>query len=126
MIDSKFLPLDLIGLFKRRCMHAFGFSIAGLRRAWQEEAFRVEAVVALALVPWSLSFDISGLERAVLIIVVMMVLLVEIMNTAIEVTIDRISSERHPLSRQAKDLGSAAVLLSIAIAAITWLSVLWL
>lgn len=125
MIHSSPTSTALTGLLKRRGWHAFGFSLAGLKRVWQEEAFRVEAIMTLVLVPVALSLQLAPIERLALIGVLLLVLIVETLNTAVEVTIDHISTERHPLAKQAKDLGSAAVLLSLALALLTWVVLPW-
>lgn len=90
-----------------------------------EAAFRQELALLLILGGASFALDITALERAALIVSLLLVLLVEILNTAIETTIDRISTERHPLSGLAKDLGSAAVFTSLTIAAVVWSTVLF-
>ena len=115
---------SLASLLRRRLVGALSFSLLGLRRAWHEEAFRVETALALVLIPLALWLGESGVQRALLIGSVLLVLIVELLNTAIEVIVNRISPELHLLSGQAKDLGSAAVLLSIVAAALTWLLVL--
>ncbi|MES2632607.1 MAG: diacylglycerol kinase [Pseudomonadota bacterium] len=103
-----------------RVMHATGYSFSGLRRAWGEPAFRLEAILAIVLVPASLWIGRSWVESAVLAATVALVLIVELLNTAIEVTVDRIGPEWHELSGRAKDLGSAAVFLSLVLAACVW------
>jgi diacylglycerol kinase (ATP) len=107
-----------------RMWHAAGYSMAGLRAAWQEAAFRLEACLAFVMLP--LSFFIAGgwVEVALLAGSVLLVLIVELLNTAIEAAIDRIGLERHPLSKRAKDMGSAAVLLAVLLAGGIWLTAL--
>jgi diacylglycerol kinase (ATP) len=107
-----------------RMWHAAGYSMAGLRAAWQEAAFRLEACLAFVMLP--LSFYIAGgwVEVALLAGSVLLVLIVELLNTAIEAAIDRIGLERHPLSKRAKDMGSAAVLLAVLLAGGIWLTAL--
>lgn len=85
-----------------------------------EEAFRIEAILALFLIPAALWLGHSGLERAVLLMSVIAVLIVELLNSGIEVAIDRIGKEHHPLSGAAKDLGSAAVHLSLLQVPLVW------
>lgn len=112
-------------LIKRRFWAASLYSWAGLRAAWRsEEAFRLE--VLLALVLWPLAFVIgnSALEIALLTASLTLVLIVELLNTALEKTIDRISLDFHPMSRMVKDMGSAAVALSIVQAVTVWLVIL--
>lgn len=90
-----------------------------------EAAFRQEFIISIALVVFSFFLNISALEQLMLIGVLGFVLIVEVLNTAIEATVDRIGLDHHPLSGLAKDLGSLAVLLSLLIAFVTWLVVLW-
>jgi len=110
----------------RRLLLAAGYSIKGLRAAWcQEAAFRQELILAMLLAPIALWLDFSVMERLLLIAVLVLVLVVELLNSAIEAAIDRIGPERHELSGQAKDLGSAAVFLSLLLAAAVWGTLLW-
>ncbi len=110
----------------RRVLLAAGYSIKGLRAAWcQEAAFRQELILCLVLIPIALWLDFSVMERLLLVAVLVQVLVVELLNSAIEAAIDRIGPEPHELSGQAKDLGSAAVFLSLLLAAVVWLSLLW-
>lgn len=108
----------------RRLILASGYSLAGLRSALRlDTAFRQETVLfAAGLVITSL-LHITGVERALLIGSLFLVLIVELLNTAVECAIDRISHEIHPLSKRAKDLGSAAVFLALANAAFIWASI---
>jgi diacylglycerol kinase (ATP) len=105
-----------------RLLHATGFSAAGLRHGWSEPAFRFESILALVMLPGSIWLGRTWVETAVLAGTVLLVLIVELLNTAIEVTIDRISAEWHELSGRAKDLGSAAVFLSLLLTAGIWLA----
>jgi len=98
--------------------------MAGLRVAWGEEAFRVEALMTLVLVPIAIWFGENALEQVLMIASLLVVMIVEVLNTAVEKTIDRISPERHPLSGQAKDLGSCAVMIALAMAALVWAALL--
>lgn len=110
----------------QRLILASGYSIKGLRAAWcHEAAFRQELILTLLLIPIALWLDFSVMERLLLIAVLILVLVVELLNSAIEAVIDRIGPERHELSGRAKDLGSAAVFLSLLLAAVVWLSLLW-
>lgn len=105
----------------RRIWNAFFYSLAGLRHALQHEAaFRQEALLALILIPLALLSWASPLGKALMIATVMLVLIVELLNSAIEAAIDRISLERHALAKFAKDAGSAAVLLSLMNLALVW------
>ncbi|RJG14533.1 diacylglycerol kinase [Massilia cavernae] len=98
----------------------------GFRTAWRHEhAFRQEVVVVIIGTIAALLLPISAFQKAFLIAVMLFVLTVELINSAIEAVIDRISLERHPLSKNAKDLGSAAVAVAMAIAAISWIVVLF-
>lgn len=100
---------------------AFGNSMAGLRDIWRsEEAFRIEAALAVFAVPAAFWITPDAFERAILIAVVLGVIFAEVVNSAIEATVDRIGPERHEKSRIAKDLGSLAVLIALLIAAILW------
>lgn len=110
----------------RRILDAALYSAAGFKVAWRgEEAFRQEALLGLALLPLALWLGQSSLERLLLVASWMVVMIIEILNTAVEATVDRISDENHPLSGQAKDLGSAAVMLSLILAALVWGTVAW-
>jgi diacylglycerol kinase (ATP) len=108
-----------------RILHATGYSLAGLRAGWGETAFRQEAILALVLVPAAFWLGDGWLERAMLVGTVLLVMIVELLNTGIETAIDRIGPEWHSLSKRAKDMGSAAVLLSLLLCAGTWLGALW-
>src|SRR3989304_2581504 len=108
-----------------RVWRAVGYSAAGFRAAWRQVAFRQEVLLAAVLVPLGGWLGRSGGERALLIGSVLLVPLVELINTAVEMAIDRIGPERHELSGQAKDLGSAAVVIAILVAGATWALVLW-
>lgn len=108
-----------------RIIKAFGYSWNGLRGAFRhEEAFRQEVLLALVLIPLAFWLTESGLERALLVGSVFLILIVELLNSGIEAAIDRIGQERHALSALAKDMGSAAVLLSFVHAGVIWLLVL--
>jgi diacylglycerol kinase (ATP) len=104
-----------------RIVYAFLNSMAGLADAWRtESAFREEVVLAVILVAVACVVPVTAVERAMLIAAVLQVMIVELLNTGIEVAIDRISFDRHPLSKRAKDLGSAAVFLSLVLWAVVW------
>jgi diacylglycerol kinase (ATP) len=105
----------------KRIYAAFFYSIQGLRTAWKtEHAFRQELLLAIPAAMVALWLPVSALEKLALIAVLVLTLIVEIINSAIEAVVDRISLERHPLSKNAKDFGSAAVCLSLLLAAATW------
>jgi len=101
-------------------------SIAGLRAAWiHETAFRLECLAAVVVVPAAFWLGRNGFERALLIGVWMLVLIVELVNSAIEATVDRIGTDRHLLAGRAKDLGSAAVFMSLLLVACVWALIAW-
>jgi diacylglycerol kinase (ATP) len=107
-----------------RIWKAVGYSVAGLASAWRTEAaFRQEALAALVLVPIACFVPVSLLLQALLVASVLMVMVVELLNSSIESAIDRISLERHELSKRAKDTGSAAVLLTVFIALVVWAAI---
>lgn len=110
----------------RRVWNAFHYSLAGLRAAWHsEDAFRQEVLLAALLLPLAFWLPASGSGRALLVGSVLLVLIVELLNSAVEATVDRISFELHDLAKRAKDYGSAAVALALLLCAIVWLAVLW-
>jgi diacylglycerol kinase (ATP) len=109
-----------------RIWHAFFHSCAGLADAWRHEsAFRQEVLLAAILVPVAFAAPVAPAERALLVGSVLLVMIVELLNTGVEVAIDRISYERHSLSKRAKDIGSAAVLVALVQLAMVWGLVLW-
>jgi len=108
-----------------RMWHAFGYSVAGLRSGWGETAFRQEALAAIVMVPLAFWFGQSWVETALLVGSVMLVMVVELLNTGIETAIDRIGPEWHDLSKRAKDMGSAAVLLSLLLCVGIWVAAAW-
>ncbi len=109
-----------------RIIKAFGYSMQGFAAAWRNEsAFREETLGALVLCPLAFWVGGSAFEIAFLIVMTLQVLVVELLNSAVEATVDRISAERHPLAGRAKDLASATVLLSIVLGIISWLAILW-
>jgi diacylglycerol kinase (ATP) len=108
-----------------RIWHAFGYSLAGLRAGWGETAFRQEALAAVVLIPAAFWLGRTWVETALLAASVVLVMVVELLNTGIETAIDRIGPEWHDLSKRAKDMGSAAVLLSLLVWAGIWLAALW-
>lgn len=108
-----------------RILNATGYSLAGLRAAYQgEAAFRQLVWLNLVLLPVACLIDVSRVERVLLILTPLLALVVELLNSAIEAVVDRISLNLHPLSKQAKDMGSAAQLLALLIIALTWALIL--
>ncbi len=107
-----------------RTRRALGYSLAGLRYGLKEPAFRLELLLAAALAPLAFWVGETPAERALLIACLWLVLVVELLNTAIERTVDRISTEQHELSKKAKDMGSAAVFLSLCGTGMVWL-IIW-
>lgn len=103
-----------------RVWHATGYSFAGLRAGWHETAFRQEAIASALLLPAAFWLGSNWVETVLLSGTVMLVMIVELLNTGIETAIDRIGPEWHALSKRAKDMGSAAVLLSLLLCAGTW------
>lgn len=108
-----------------RIWHAAGYSIDGLRAGWGEPAFRQEAIAAIVLLPLSLWLGRHWGEVALLVGAVVLVLIVELLNTGIESAIDRIGLEDHALSKRAKDLGSAAVWLALLLCMGIWAAAAW-
>ena len=110
----------------RRIIRAAKYSSQGLAAAWRHEAaFRQELVLTLVLLPAAIWLGRSALERTLLIAVCVLVLIVELLNSAIEAAIDRHGEARHELSGRAKDLGSAAVLFSLLLVVLVWSVVAW-
>jgi len=109
-----------------RLIAAFGNSAAGFRDAWRsDEAFRIEFMIFLASIPGAFWLGDDPGTIVLLIASVLFVVVVEVLNSAIEAVVDRIGPERHELSRMAKDLGSLAVLLSAFVPGLIWLAALW-
>ena len=108
-----------------RIVNAAGYSWAGLHAAFRhEDAFRQEVLLLLVLVPLAIYLGDSGIERALMIGSLLLVLMVELLNSAIEAAVDRISLEHHLLIKRAKDMGSAAVMIALVNVAIVWALVL--
>ena len=108
-----------------RIVNATRYSLAGFAAAVRhEDAFRQELVAIAGLAPLGWVLGANGVQRALLIGSLLLVLIVELLNSAVEAVVDRVSLERHDLAKRAKDLGSAAVMLAIANAAIIWMLVL--
>lgn len=108
-----------------RLWHALGYSLSGLRAAWDEKAFRQEAIAFFALLPLAFWLGRGWVETALLVGTLVIVLVVELLNTGIESAIDRIGPEWHELAKRAKDMGSAAVLLSLLLCAGVWAAALY-
>ncbi len=105
----------------KRIYNAFFYSMSGLAAAWKyEEAFRQEVILATVLLPTAFWLGENTLKISLLVFSVFVVLITELLNTSIEVAIDRISDEKHELSKRAKDIGSAAVFVSLAALTIVW------
>lgn len=110
----------------KRIFSAFSYSRDGFKAAWRNEAsFRQEMLVVVIGTVSALSMKISAFEKLMLVAVLVFVLIVELINSALEAVVDRISLEPHPLSKNVKDLGSAAVALTIGIAVAAWAVVLF-
>jgi diacylglycerol kinase (ATP) len=106
----------------RHIINAFRYTWAGFVSAWKNElAFRGEVVVAVVMVPLGVWLGRSGVERALLIASVLLILLTELLNSALEAVVDRIGPQRHELSKRAKDMGSAAAFVSMVTAALVWI-----
>ncbi len=110
----------------RRLFNAFFYTLDGLRAAYRhEDAFRQEAWLAAVLIPLVFFLPASGIGKALMVASVLLVLIVELINSAIEAAIDRISLEHHDLSKRAKDIGSAAVMIALINVVATWVLVLF-
>jgi diacylglycerol kinase (ATP) len=111
----------------RRILAAIQYSFSGLAAAARHEvAFRLELVMLVVLAPLALLLGDTGVERALLVGCLILVLIVELLNSAIEATVDRISFENHRLAKRAKDIGAAAVMLSLVNAGVVWLLIVLL
>ncbi|HET9462385.1 MAG TPA: diacylglycerol kinase [Thiobacillus sp.] len=109
----------------QRVLNAAGYSWAGLSAAFRHEnAFRQEVFLALLLIPLALYLGETGIERALMAGAVLLVLMVELLNSALEAAVDRISLEHHPLIKRAKDMGSAAVMIALVNVAVVWALIL--
>jgi diacylglycerol kinase (ATP) len=110
----------------RRVINATFFSLAGLKTAWRSEAaFRQECVLVIVLIPVGFWLGRTAVERSLLIGACLLVLIVELLNTAVEFAIDRIGTDHHELSGHAKDVGSAAVFVSLALTLLVWVLIGW-
>ena len=109
-----------------RLINALGYSRDGIAAAWKNEAaFREEVLLAAIAIPLAFYLGKTGVERALLVGSIIFILIVEILNSAVEAVVDKASPEKHDLAKRAKDMGSAAVLLSLLNAALIWACVLW-
>jgi diacylglycerol kinase (ATP) len=108
-----------------RVWHAAGYSLAGLRAGWGETAFRQESIAAVLLVPGAFWLGRHWTEVALLAGSVLLVMIVELLNTGLETAIDRVGPEWHALSKRAKDMGSAAVLISLLLCVGIWAAALF-
>jgi len=109
-----------------RLMNAFGYSLEGFKAAFKhEDAFRQEVFLAIVLVPLALFLNVSAFEKALMIFSVIFVLIVELLNSAVEAAVDHTSTERHTLAKRAKDIGSAAVFLALVIVVTVWTLILF-
>ena len=105
----------------QRILNATGYSLAGFKAAFQNEAaFRQIILINLLLIPLSFFMPVSRVEQVLMIVVCLLAIIVELINSAIEAVVDRVSMEQHPLSKNAKDMGSAAQFVALAIIALTW------
>ncbi len=109
-----------------RLWNAFGYSLAGFRAAYKhEDAFRQEVLLAAILIPLALWLPVAYIGKALMIASVLLVIIVELLNSAVEATVDRISLDSHDLAKRAKDIGSAAVLVSLINVIVVWGLILW-
>jgi diacylglycerol kinase (ATP) len=105
---------------------AFSYSMQGLKAAWQfEEAFRLELFAMVVMLPAALWLGGNGIERALLVGSLLLVLIIELINSAVEAVVDRVGVEHHTLAGRAKDIGSAAVFMALVNVAVVWACVLW-
>ncbi|SHJ17085.1 diacylglycerol kinase (ATP) [Malonomonas rubra DSM 5091] len=110
----------------KRIVLAAGYSAQGLKAAFvNEAAFRQEVLLAVVLIPLACWLDVRAIERVLMIASVVLVMIVELLNSAIEAVVDRIGPEKHELSGRAKDIGSAAVMISLLLTLYIWTEVLW-
>lgn len=109
----------------KRILNATGYSLAGFKAAFSHEAaFRQILLINLVLIPTSFFVHVSALEQALMVAVCLLAIIVELFNSAIEAVVDRISLEKHQLSKNAKDMGSAAQFISLGIIFSTWMIIL--
>jgi diacylglycerol kinase (ATP) len=109
----------------KRLINAFGYSINGTLAAFKhEDAFRQEVILSAILIPLALYLGQTGIEQALMIASIILVIIVELLNSSVEATVDRISVKRHKLAKRAKDIGSAAVFFSLINATVIWFLIL--
>jgi diacylglycerol kinase (ATP) len=105
----------------RRLINAFGYSLEGFKAAFKhEDAFRQEVFFAIVLIPLAIYFGSNAIEKALMIASVLLVMIVELLNSAIEAAVDHTSTDHHALAKRAKDIGSAAVFLALTTVALVW------
>lgn len=109
----------------KRILNATGYSISGFKAAYENEAaFRQIVLINVVLIPISFFLDVTRGEHALMVVVCLFAIIVELFNSAIEAVVDRVSLEKHQLSKNAKDMGSAAQFVALSIIAVTWLIIL--
>ena len=109
----------------KRFVRSWGYSFQGFRFAWREEsAFRQEVLLSVVVIPAGFYLGKTGVERALLVLPMLLILVVELLNSAVEAVVDRHGAERHPLAGMAKDMGSAAVMVSFILLATVWLLII--
>ncbi|AJB47349.1 MULTISPECIES: diacylglycerol kinase [Acinetobacter] len=109
----------------KRILNATGYSISGFKAAYKNEAaFRQIVLINVVLIPTSFFLDVTRGEHALMVVVCLFAIIVELFNSAIEAVVDRVSLEKHQLSKNAKDMGSAAQFVALSIIAVTWLIIL--
>jgi len=109
----------------KRLANAFTYSVAGALAAYKhEDAFRQEVILSIVLIPLAIYLGQTGIEQALMIASILLIIIVELLNSSVEATVDRISVKRHKLSKRAKDIGSAAVFFSLANATVIWFLIL--
>lgn len=110
----------------RRLQNAFGYSLEGFKAAYKhEDAFRQEVLISIILTPLAFYLGNSAIEIALMVASVLLVLIVELLNSAVEAVVDRVSIERHELAKRAKDIGSAAVFIALLILVVVWCLILF-
>ena len=109
----------------KRLANAFTYSVAGTLAAFKhEDAFRQEVILSIVLIPLAIYLGQTPIEQALMISSILLIIIVELLNSSVEATVDRISVKRHKLSKRAKDIGSAAVFFSLVNAAVFWFLIL--
>jgi len=109
----------------KRLANAFTYSVAGTLAAFKhEDAFRQEVILSIVLIPLAIYLGQTAIEQALMISSILLIIIVELLNSSVEATVDRISVKRHKLSKRAKDIGSAAVFFSLVNAAVIWFLIL--